>query len=646
MICCAVEDSTRFIGISNKAACFYSFQDYETTLALDEHLIEVEKNMPEARRKKIETRKEECQKGKAQGAFQGAIALKDLEDEPEYPMGAISSDSVNNRGIVAKYSIDLSKSVFGDPVTPYASCLDISNESIRCHTCFDILDSYPIVPCKGCTVGFCSERCAKLSSHHSLLCQHEWTTIMPDMTRIGLSLHLRSLNSGETDKGDEKKQTEKNDQNQGAPVSPCDPRSHSEIYGDDLSLIRSLQTHESLLAFNTVLLPTILDAVLIAKLLPDLNINARRLMLDILICNVNAFEIVQTVTVDPHDSTATGAVWCGSCGFAIYGAPSYLNHSCAPNTVNSYDRESNRMLIRATERIESGQEIFHCYGPAAFEVDYKERQRRLKKRFYFTCECNACVKDTTESPKSVYFENEEDIDRRLEAFTKVAENKTNHAELVSEIEKTRKDFAKTLRDIDRAEAVGETAKYIELKKQVMAIGLKKYELLFKVTNGEGFDPKITKLSDIPALPSNPTIQREFASQYDEISHHYAQTDAMDLAAENCRYSLAILERHYPEFCLDIGYEYSKLASIYLRLLLDGKNPARLGEVLRIFQREYDCWRVCLGPKHESTERAKRQLDMIKGVLQLRKAAQKGQKDANTNAEGSPNEEEEKKEVKE
>eukprot|EP00062_Callorhinchus_milii_P011622 gi/632957790/ref/XP_007894676.1/ PREDICTED: SET and MYND domain-containing protein 4 [Callorhinchus milii] len=73
---------------------------------------------------------------------------------------------------------------------------------------------------------------------------------------------------------------------------------------------------------------------------------------------------------------------------AVYCTLSLLNHSCRPNTSLSFCRQT--VTIRASQPIQAGQEILHCYGPHWCRLAVSERQRALRAQYFFECECSAC----------------------------------------------------------------------------------------------------------------------------------------------------------------------------------------------------------------------------------------------------------------
>lgn len=78
-------------------------------------------------------------------------------------------------------------------------------------------------------------------------------------------------------------------------------------------------------------------------------------------------------------------------GIGLYPTISLLNHSCSPNIMSLFCR--NKFLVRASKNLDCGVELNYCYGPNVNRMSKKDRQRRLKDQYFFTCECQCCSKN-------------------------------------------------------------------------------------------------------------------------------------------------------------------------------------------------------------------------------------------------------------
>lgn len=73
---------------------------------------------------------------------------------------------------------------------------------------------------------------------------------------------------------------------------------------------------------------------------------------------------------------------------AIYLSGSTFNHSCDPNVHASF--VSRSLVVRAIKPLTPGSPLELCYGPQVGESGLEERQRWLKKRYFFICKCMGC----------------------------------------------------------------------------------------------------------------------------------------------------------------------------------------------------------------------------------------------------------------
>ncbi|XDG02703.1 hypothetical protein ABKA04_002318 [Annulohypoxylon sp. FPYF3050] len=69
----------------------------------------------------------------------------------------------------------------------------------------------------------------------------------------------------------------------------------------------------------------------------------------------------------------------------------YINHSCVANVEKEY--VGDMMILRASQPLKSGQEIFHRYDESS---DYETRQRSLMTTWGFHCTCALCIVEETD----------------------------------------------------------------------------------------------------------------------------------------------------------------------------------------------------------------------------------------------------------
>jgi tetratricopeptide (TPR) repeat protein len=80
-----------------------------------------------------------------------------------------------------------------------------------------------------------------------------------------------------------------------------------------------------------------------------------------------------------------------STGLWIWAA--YINHSCISNAKKEYI--GDLMLLRATQPIAAGEEIFHAYDESS---DYEARQKALMTTWGFECNCALCAVEKVDDP--------------------------------------------------------------------------------------------------------------------------------------------------------------------------------------------------------------------------------------------------------
>ncbi|KAK4872965.1 hypothetical protein RN001_014994 [Aquatica leii] len=101
-------------------------------------------------------------------------------------------------------------------------------------------------------------------------------------------------------------------------------------------------------------------------------------------CNSSVIHHISNRTLDDG-----GSVAC-----AIYPSISMMNHSCSANVKISYIREV--AVVRASEKISKGEEVFNCYGIDYRYADRQTRQDRCSQYYHFTCDCKICQRPELE----------------------------------------------------------------------------------------------------------------------------------------------------------------------------------------------------------------------------------------------------------
>lgn len=569
--------------------------------------MEHEKAMSDARRTKIENRIEQCKKQQAVVAFMDAAELNNLQDEPEYPKVEVKSTTESDKGVYATTLINEAQSVFGAPIAPYAASLHARFESQRCNTCFRPLDYVPITTCKDCCVGFCSDECSR---PHAPFCNLEWLSTVPPLSLIGFKTYVKSLL-------DPKTATEiLNSQSilGRTPNGPSDSRDASEVYAPDIAIIHGLLTNESKVNFCSVLMPSCLDAVLITELLPEiagLKLSARDLLTFILIANCNAFEVVQHEEQPSPEEKEKEEFAPVSIGFAQYGVPSLLNHSCMPNTINAYRDRTNHLAFRATKPIQKGEQVFHCYGPSFLVDDLAKRQSTLKEKYCFECHCEACAKEKLNPTSRNRFESEHELDSALENFRDANLTHPTNSILAHAVKDCLEELATVGEAVEKATSgmMPDFPRMLPALENWLKNTDRRYELLCLITKGDGFS---IKREGLPVMPDSRNLQLAYASQHDQIASLASSMQLREKSFEYCKKSIMVLECWYPACSVELGVEYEKILSIlFPDLLMKSGNGAKwLDDSLYYAKKGFRAYQVAYGNKDMRTKRIKTSLDAI------------------------------------
>lgn len=102
----------------------------------------------------------------------------------------------------------------------------------------------------------------------------------------------------------------------------------------------------------------------------------------------NAHEIYGTKLTGKH--RVNGAK-TQSLGVGIYKTASMFNHECYPVLTRYF--QGTDIVLTTTRPLLVGQMASECYGPSFTMVPLKDRQRHLRSRYWFKCECKVCKED-------------------------------------------------------------------------------------------------------------------------------------------------------------------------------------------------------------------------------------------------------------
>ncbi|KID84328.1 TPR domain-containing protein [Metarhizium guizhouense ARSEF 977] len=102
-------------------------------------------------------------------------------------------------------------------------------------------------------------------------------------------------------------------------------------------------------------------------------------------------DIVQRNAFGPGQQTEDEDVTNASTGLWVRAA--YINHSCVSNAKKDY--VGDLMLLRATRRIATGEEITHSYDESS---DYDSRTAAIQRTWGFKCHCALCAAEEADGP--------------------------------------------------------------------------------------------------------------------------------------------------------------------------------------------------------------------------------------------------------
>ncbi|KAL8465785.1 hypothetical protein ACS0TY_035040 [Phlomoides rotata] len=100
--------------------------------------------------------------------------------------------------------------------------------------------------------------------------------------------------------------------------------------------------------------------------------------------------------------------------YGIYPRASFFNHDCLPNACrfdyvdSATDFHNTDIVVRVIHNLPSGREICLSYFPV--NLQYSERQQRLKEDYGFVCDCDRCKVEANWSDNEEELEGEMDHD--------------------------------------------------------------------------------------------------------------------------------------------------------------------------------------------------------------------------------------------
>ena len=304
----------------------------------------------------------------------------------------VTSDDEKGRQVKAVEEIKV-----GDVVAiekPYASVLLCENYLTHCQHCLKrLLSSFP---CRQCArVSFCSRTCERAAwLYHKYECKYLDFLSNCGVEKFGfLALRVMTktmwpvLKKFKNDKRPEEQLS-----GDGSFTKPAYGNSYFEVY----NLLAHTEDRSTSDLFRRSVL-----AVLLVKCLAssgyfgspttkqkddfDVLFAASHIlrMLQVLPCN--AHEISEFIQKE-KDLVNSHTIEIAA---AIYPTFSLFNHSCDPCVTRNFYGDT--CVMRAIQTVRKGDEVFDNYGYVSAVTPLAERQAELKKQYYFTCSCPACI---------------------------------------------------------------------------------------------------------------------------------------------------------------------------------------------------------------------------------------------------------------
>lgn len=286
-----------------------------------------------------------------------------------------TSKDGSDRCVVADTAVHAGETVLVE--NPVAACLVPKYFGTHCYECFGRLVA-PI-GCPNCSgIAFCSPECMDkaYSSYHNFECSYMDLLVgsgMSVLCHIALRIILQTRN-------DDEKLAEVKD------------------------LLNNLCQHSSLRKPHDFLQRTLMTSFLL-RFLQHCQFFGRRttesvepqkkelyvgeLILGLLqALQFNAHEIYETKLGENHRIVGSTPNYIA---VGIYRTGSLFNHDCCPGVSRTFVGKT--IVFNAVRPLLPGAPVSENYGPIFTKKNLVERQRSLKSRYWFKCECRACVEN-------------------------------------------------------------------------------------------------------------------------------------------------------------------------------------------------------------------------------------------------------------
>ncbi|XP_058824992.1 SET and MYND domain-containing protein 4 isoform X2 [Topomyia yanbarensis] len=259
----------------------------------------------------------------------------------------------------------------------YGACLYHKFFGTHCNQCFARLVA-PMACPECCGVAFCSPECRDraCSGYHRFECQY-----LDLMIGSGMSILCHMALRLVAQAGTPEKAIEVGQEMRQALCAHCEFRDQEDYFQRALMaafLLRCLQKAEFFGRRKTEAAePTPIEAQVGGVLL---------FLLQSL--QFNAHEVYETKIAGDHRIDTAKVQYIG---VALYKTGALLNHDCYPGVSRTF--LGTTMVLHTSRSIAKGSDVPENYGMHFLRQPMALRQRNLRSRYWFKCDCKACSED-------------------------------------------------------------------------------------------------------------------------------------------------------------------------------------------------------------------------------------------------------------
>lgn len=397
--------------------------------------------------KSVQKAIERCTKGIKEGNKRKEKIYKEKNDLPPLTGGpsdlfpnaskavgvaeGVTEPGADGKGRFAVAMTDISA---GDNLVteaPFACVLLPEKAGTHCHHCFVRL--FAPVPCSRCSgVAFCDIECrdAAESTYHPFECSVGSTLMASGLsvlsrlalrlvTRAPLKLQVEALEDHMEDPHPEKLWTKgEDDVKQTRAITASENKTDSKKCPGGSKRYYDASDYRAILNLLTLseqrspidMLERTLMAVFLIKCLRHTSFfksvsckdmegsiglrseeevyTGRLLLHNLQMLQFNAHEVFETLYERECRFKGSKTQYLG---VGIYPTVALFNHDCYPAVTRFF--VGTKMVVRALRPLKAGEAIPENYGPVFTKQTRRERRRSLRSRYWFLCQCCACVGD-------------------------------------------------------------------------------------------------------------------------------------------------------------------------------------------------------------------------------------------------------------